>query len=511
MQQTLAIELLEDAIFSARSATEGGHGSLDRIPGAALLGAAAARLYKKLDRRDAFTAFHSGKLRFGDGLPLCGEAIAYPVPFAWYHAKSVPPAADGRLQKSVVHNFQFVSHITPPAGADNDTEVQPKQLRTGYVHADGTRIKPDHRLRLKTAIDPDKGRAAEGQLFGYDALARGQHFAARIEADDDVEQSLFDRVIEALTGKLLLGRSRSAEYGRARAWAIDAVATPPGPIAGERVTLWLLSDLALASWDGQPTLNPDAESLQLPGAKLVPDRSFLRARRYSPWNAARGGFDRERLVLCAGSVITLHVPGGLSETQAARLQAGVGLHREAGLGRLWVNPPLLADPHPAFASSEFSATSAVAGESTAAPRPPDDPLRDWLEEQTGDWRADAEQAGLDLAREYVSLLWSARRLAGVAADQPFGPSKAQWGRVMEQARQHDGQRLFDKLFRGDSAVIKRDAEGWQEDLRLPGGEWQRLADWLEDALAYGGERRGYDHKVRRLAHRVRDDIDRRRV
>lgn len=84
------------------------------------------------------------------------------------------------------------------------------------MRADGLRVRPQRELRLKTAIDPQQGRAEEGRLFGYDALLRGQTFQARLDADYDVNPDLFRRVTDALSGERLLGRSRSAEYGRAR-------------------------------------------------------------------------------------------------------------------------------------------------------------------------------------------------------------------------------------------------------------------------------------------------------
>lgn len=504
MHRTLAIELIDDAVFSARSATEGGHESLDRIPGGALLGAAAAKLYGSLDRKTAFDAFHSGRLRFGDGLPYERGALGFPMPLAWHHAKAQPPDRNKPLDPNAIYNFQHTESIDSATDAPAAVERQPKQLREGYVQADGTWLRPARSLRLKTAIDPETGRAAEGQLFGYDALARGQCFAAWIESDDDFDAGLFEQIIDALTGSLLLGRSRSAEYGRARSWSVDVGAPVPGALQGSRLTLWLLSDLALVGAEGQPTLCPDAVSLALPGATLCAGQTFLRSRRYSPWNAARQGYDRERLVLSAGGVITLALTQPLTLEQTARMHSGIGLYREAGLGRLWVNPPLLADKHPSFEQP-------CASEATTDEPAPSDPLIAWLEGQAGDWKAEAERAGVELAERYIKLVAEARRIAGVPPDLPFGPSKSQWGRVLETAREHDGKRLFDVLFSGDSAVIKPKAEGWSEEVPVKVGQWERLAGWLQGQLPHNEAQRGYAHKVRRLARRVRDDIDTRRV
>lgn len=532
MHQALAITLIEDAVFSARSATEGGHESLDRIPGATLLGAAAAKLYAKLDSTSAFTAFHSGLLSFGDGLPYSGDSVAYPVPLSWHHAKSEQPeltiaTADSKvfdfphcqpnntgnsgieslrkLYGHKIYNFQHCRRIDAVEGL---TEPQPKQLRAGFVRpGDGAWLKPKHELRLKTAIDPATGRAAEGQLFGYDALARGQTFATRIEADDDLDPALFERVIDALTGPLLLGRSRSAEYGRAEARPISLAPPPLGASQGDLLTLWLLSDLAPTDRFGQQTLMLDHQSLGLPDAEIMYGQSFLRTRRWSPWNGARQGYDRERLVLSAGGVITLKLERDLTPEETDRLCAGIGLHREAGLGRLWINPPLLAGKHPHFADLK----SVKPAMPRIAPQRPNDPLIAWLEDQSGDWKTEAEQTALQLADDYRKLMQRARQAAGVVTELSFGPSKSQWGRVLEAARERDGQALFDTLFNGDSAIVKSTGEGWDEEVPVKTGNWQRLADWLKERLTEQRTDRGYAHSVRRLARRIRDDIDKRRV
>jgi len=505
-QRSLNIELIDDCVFSAHAATQGGHESLDRIPGATLLGVAASRLYAQLSRQQAWLAFHSGKLRFGDGLPLAGDQPGYPMPLSWHQRKSEQPGQGGRLTTGAVFNFL---HGSMPL--QGDREAQPKQLRAGYIHADGRWTMPKHALRLKTAIDPGTGRAAEAQLFGYDSLARGQRFAACIEADADFDHGLFDRVIAALNGEILLGRSRSAEYGRARTRPAELPAPVPGSLAGTRLTLWLLADLALADACGQTTLTPDADSLSLPGAVVDWSQTYLRSRRYSPWNAARRGYDCERLVLSAGGVISLDLPAPLTRAQAARLHAGIGLCREAGLGRLWINPPLLESFNPGFAEG---ATDACRQEAAK----PTDPLIAWLEGQQGEWKVEAEDRAEALADAYRKAVESARRYAGVGQGVPFGPSKSQWGRILEAARMQSGQLLFSALFTagnsGNDAIVKDSADGWSIEMLLnQGAQWQKLSQWLRGQLSFqaNSDARAYAHLIRQLAHRVRDDIDKRRV
>ena len=501
-QQALKIELLDDCVFSATPATEGGHESLDRIPGAALLGAAASRLYTDLERGDAFTVFHSGKVRFGDGLPWDGHNIGWPVPRCWHYPKTEGANKDDFLIADNLYNFAVESISKLPDGQ------QPKQLRDGYVHADGRYSKPAHSLRLKTAIDPATGRADEGRLFGYDALHRGQTFLSVIEADDEVEDTLFERVVEALQGQVLLGRSRSAEYGRARITLVELPELPqPSADGDDSLTLWLLSDLALTDARGQPTLQPDGEALGLPGAQVVWERTFLRGRRYSPWNAARHGYDRERLVLEAGGVITLQLNGHGRGEAIGALEKGVGLYREAGLGRIWIDPPWLQSLHPVFAGR-----STAARETTPAPEP-NHPLVDWLKAAAGvDWKTEAEQRVREFEKIYLEKLDESRRLHGVPDGVAYGPSRSQWGTVLEKARSATGNALHHALFEEDDAVIKTTGEGWNIEVKA-GWEYLPLARWLERHFAdrKNAAPKAYAHFVRLLARRLQDHIGNRRV
>jgi len=494
LRQTLDITLLDDCVFSERAGTEGAHDTLDRIPGSALLGAAAAQLYARLSAEQAYAVFHSGRLRFGDGLPAAHDGVAWPVPMCWHYDKNHKPKeslADQRI-------FNLLLGSAPP-------KIQFKQLREGYVSASGRWIKPTRNYRMKTAISPATGRAAEAQLFGYSALQRGQRFVAQIEADADFDPALFARVIEVLQGHLFLGRSRSAEYGRVRIeHRTREHAEQPGPVNGSMLTLWLLSDLAPCNAHGQPTLELDVAGLGLPaGSRIDWAKTFTRSRRYSPWNAKRHGFDSERQVLMAGGVIHIELPEGTdTPALAAQLSRGIGLYREAGLGRVWVNPPLLATEHPAFGAPQAAAVT----QPPAVPRP-DHPLIDWLSRQTSTSREAIDARVREITEAYHEAIKAARREKGYpnyATD--FYPSRSQWGSVLEAARARDGQDLYRALFQGNDAVIKTTGKGWNLEVSLAAGQSQRgpLADWLKHRLADPSTQTCDARLVQQLARRLMD-------
>ncbi len=477
----LFLTLKDDCVFSERAATEGGHRGLDYIPGGAILGAAAAQLYRTLPTVDAFLLFHSGRVRFGNGLPIAEDGErAWPVPFCWHHIKGERAEEGGRLVGERIWHLGLLDEL--PHGH------QPQQLRRGYVTAGGELCVPTQALRLKTAIDPTTGRAREAALFGYDSLSAGQRFASRVTADADVSDGLLDKLGEVLMQEVLLGRSRSAEYGRAGVEIREIVADPgaaldlPLPLGDgakmKETIMWLLSDLAALDDFGQPTLTPRPESLGLPRGDLLANKSFVRVRRYSPWNAHRGGPDLERQVLAQGSVLVFQLERSLNEMERARIAAGLGAHREAGLGQVSLDSPLLATEQPHFA------TPAKAAAEPAKPQRPVSPLVEWLEERwkSQSVRQDSATRARELAHEYRALLGSARRLKGLADRAEIGPSASQWGSALAEAKAARGD-LARKLFDENNGVCKPSAPGWSDE------HWddrnhptRSFAAWLREVL-----------------------------
>lgn len=473
----LTLTLIDDLVASQSGATEGGHESLDFIPGATLLGAVAARLYQALSRADAYLVFHSGAVRFSDGLPLVNDAPCWPMPLCWHAEK-------GQKFEDAHCRLQAAQIDWPERLRTRNPKAQPKQLRDGFIRADGLVVRPSKTLRMKTAIDPRKGRIAQAQLFGYESLRAGQQFAASIEADAAVADHLWQKIatLFAAPTQLLLGRSRSAEYGRVHAvpTAVRIAAPPrldPAATGTSDLILWCLTDLALLDDNAQPTLTPTPKHLGLTRGEIDPDRTFLRFRRYTPWNAYRGTFDLQRQVIRRGSVITLTGIGALSDAERAEIGTGIGLYREQGLGQVCIDPAWLhADP-PRFAPPiEASGPPKL-------PRPADDALICWLEARAagGATQRAAEQAAKQQARALAERYAAARAYNGTASQLPIGPSPAQWGSVYEAARQagdRDGLRAA--LFDGTDAICKPTGENWQTSLRDDAGV-RSFRDWFESS------------------------------
>ncbi len=176
------------------------------------------------------------------------------------------------------------------------------------------------------------------------------------------------------------------------------------------------------------------------------DKCFIRTRRYSPWNAYRGGPDLERQVIVQGSVLVFEFeqPVTLTQKHLQRLQSGLGMHREAGLGHVWLEPKLLKTLHPQFPNKTSEHSQATPHSLSKSP------LILWLENQRNrqiNYQEERELA-VKLAHQYRELLVSARKLKGWADKTPIGPSASQWGNVGEAAKSASNdndldRRLFD--------------------------------------------------------------------
>lgn len=498
----LILTLEEDAVFSERAATIGGHRSLDYIPGSALLGAAASQLYSQLSTNDAFTLFHSGQVRFSNGLPLgAAETTAWPIPLCWHQVKGEQIYTEHNSTKQFIAKNIWL-------GAELPDNKQPQQLRNGYVTNSGACLQPrdDMRLRMKTSIDFNTGRARTGMLFGYEAISAGQRFRSQITADASVDSKLITKLRKVFTNPIYLGRSRSAEYGRVTVTVRDWAPKPLKTHTSKHITLWLLSDLAALDDKGQPTFAPKPEWLGLPPGQLLLDRTFLRTRRYSTWNAHRASPDLERQVIGQGSVLTFELTEPCPQQTLAQLAAGIGAHQEVGLGQVDPNPFWLhnQDQHPYFETA-----SAVTEHKKPTPSVHKSALVKWLEgeQYTQQTRSDITTQVRELISDYRACLRSARILKGLADDVEIGPSASQWGNVLAKAKEaRDSRGLGAGLFEGNSCACKETMSGWQDEYWTPQG-LEKFSDWIRKQFNTNQDTRFMQTLAREILDVVRPKIN----
>lgn len=453
----LEVKLQSDAIFTASSATVGQPASLDYLPGATLLGAAAQRCYAQLGDA-AFGVFHMGAVRFGDGRPLHPSyGVALPTPLSWHTLKYGRGSFD-------------LSQVERPS-------EQVQQLRGAWVlpGSEGwLRWSLGRKASMRTAIT-EGGRAREGLLYGFEAVPAGTTYLVELSGHDEAS---LDHVSQALCqAPIRVGRSRSAEFGeaqvsiRAHAPEDNAPSTPANP---DTLRVLCLGDLALMDAStGMPRLLPHPSDFGLVagdgGWVLDPSRTFLRFRSYSPYNGKRRRPDMERQVIVSGSVITFKrsgdaPPADLPALRAA-LASGVGEYRSSGLGSVLVEPRVLADRHPEVVPLQ-------PGPPAQHAEAPDDPLINWLRARQD------EASAFDAAWDFADR--KAREAAG------WGIPRAQWGRIRALA--------------ADARYLGRSVKSVQDDLKSQVSEGVAADIW---GKKHSKELIQWFEKLPKNIHRVR--------
>lgn len=282
MTQAFLITLQDPVVTSAHGATASAPEALPYIPGAMLWGLAASYLYQQR-QADADEILHSGQTRFSDGLPVLDNgAMALPAPLSLHRSKTAAPHVSAATD--------FASN--PPAL--HHKQIRGQAITTGV---EAKFYKPRRESSQRTAISIETGMAKDGQFFSYDALSPGQQFVATINSDD---QGLRD----FLTGDHFLGRSKASEFGRVTIAPIDQpeMQLPDTGMNGA-IYVWFLSDFWAISETGLPTLCPDAA--QFGGTDILWDKSFIRTRQFSPFNAKWQARAEGRTLITRGSVLTL--------------------------------------------------------------------------------------------------------------------------------------------------------------------------------------------------------------
>lgn len=327
IRKNYTIQLEEDAVISRIGAAESAHQSLDYIPGSVWIGVLADKM--NFDPQWAL----SGKIRFHNAYPLVvsGEA-SWPAPFSYHQIKGK----------------NFTEKLINKLDRKSDEGQQLEQVRKGFVTSNGKFAKMKPRSQTKTSIDRDKyGSAKESILFEYESVPAGTRFLLTIDADDEMKEFI-DKIHESLNGKkVLIGRSRSAEYGKVTVENVKKDYPVPTPNLRENnLFVYFASDAQIMK-NGVPVLSPEPEDLGLPEAEIDEQRTYVRTRTYSPWNSEYNCRMTERQVICAGSVITLKMPEPFNEetlnSWQNKLSGGIGAFRVEGLGRVFLNPSFIAE------------------------------------------------------------------------------------------------------------------------------------------------------------------------
>ena len=475
----LQLTLTEPLVLSQSNATEGAHQSLDYIPGATVLGAIAAKHYRDFKQQGkAYDIFHSGKVRFHNAYPLVNDQPSYPIPLSLHFDK----LGDKMAPINYLHKTYANEKDSDPKAIKQ--VIQGKQHRKGYAAPTDENqawcfFEPGKTLQMRTAINPQKGKAQESQLYGYQLLKAGTQYLAQISCDDAELAQQLEQVLKN-QNSLLIGRSRSAQYGKVQLNLQTAKLNQPNKpiikIDGENhLVLWLASDMAIYNQHGQPTLAPELQDMGLHvQGEFVSKKSFVRTRQYAPYNGFRKSYDLERQVLTQGSILTYKLTSELTDADMQTLQQGMGAYTENGLGQI-----VMDDSFKLLQQSDITLKEhkPKPSDKNQTVQKPDTALLAYLEDQVVQRDIETKYAKQidDLLVELENLYKSARNYNGLMQGQSFGPGKTQWGALRNYATQaKNKQTLLATLFVGQDAFIKDSDKDWD----VSSGQ-TTFKNWLE--------------------------------
>jgi CRISPR-associated protein Csx10 len=333
-------ELKDSISISSNHSSEYSQICLDYIPGSAVSGALACRLYsegsgneKILDR-----VFQNNEAVFSNCLPLeenDGLHAVFPAPSCLHYEKGADE-----------DDTDYINLVKSVPG-----KVQLKQVRSGYLNSSGGRFSVVRHSATKTAIDPDSQTAAESKLFTLNFIDSGTRFWGYVDIPDGTIPK--DDMEKFLNSTVRIGKCRSSEFGRVklslipadRIPAIEKILLKPSPAEGNdrRLYLWCLSDVEFVDLEtAAGTFVPQGSNLWLDctcDIKYNPEKSFIRTGRIRYFNRKRNGYDSEKCLIKRGSVICFDLGSPLDAAQLEKIaRDGVGLSRHQGLGRVMVNP-----------------------------------------------------------------------------------------------------------------------------------------------------------------------------
>jgi hypothetical protein len=444
----IQLTLQEPLVISQSNATEGAHQSLDYLPGATLLGALAAKHYANFKVKGlSYDIFHSGKVRFNNAYPVIDNQASQPLPLSLHYDK----LGDKESPINYLHT-KF-----------NNGE-QGKQHRKGYITKQDNQAwslyEPQKTLQMRTAINPNKGIAQESQLYGYQMLKAGEIYQTQIDCDSPELESLL-RDSLASQKELLIGRSRSAQYGRVNLNVlpkqINELKEPLMKVDGDIcLILWLKSDMAIYNQNGQPTLSPTLKELGLETTgEFMAHKSYVRTRQYSAYNGFRRSYDLERQVISQGSVLTYKIIGNFVANDLIILQQGLGAFTENGLGQVVLNPKIQQVLQLETVKLQKQAPQNI----PKNVEKPNSELIQFLESKHHaiaviDNMALSLPESLNTIKEMYK---SARNYNGVQAGQTCGPTKTQWGAIRDLAEsEKTTQDLHHALFSNNDGFINKD-------------------------------------------------------
>lgn len=460
----------DPVIISQSNATTNNHNTCDFIPGSAILGALAAKLYPELaeDQSKSWNIFHTGTVQFGPCYPLVGREVALPIPASWHIEKGKLAFENAKLNEQT---------INIPSVFYDRGETQYKQLRGGFITSKGVEAQVKMGQVTKTAINNKLGIVEQGQLYSYSYIEQAQTFVGWIEAPESYK-SLIENALRQVTR---IGRAKNTEFGRVAVTPITGKFEPPQSLQSQLV-LWCAADCEFLDEFGNSSLLPSGKMIdsELDEVTLNKDQSYIRSHTIARFNQKRQSFDSQTQVISKGSVLVFDLNGQtLSQTILNKIAAdGIGINKQFGQGWVMVNPSWY-DAEQLTPSQLYSPLDVEPQKLAADCGEGESTLLAWINEHQAaeQSKTSAKQDALKLLRKVEKAYDSARGFNNIGKHLQAGPSSNQWSRIYELVKA-DVENWNALAFKGEHCICKakNDEFGW-------GIEWQGQTGYTNFAAA----------------------------
>lgn len=442
MAKTLKFKctLESDLVLSQTSSSEENQKTLDFIPGNNFLGIVASQLYQD-GSVTSLDLFHSGKVRFGDAHPSVDGIRGLKVPASMYY-----PKLGSASEECYIH------HLTNHYSEDIKAK-QLKQCREGFYsfsEKTGTPVAIQKNFTIKSAYDGEKRHSKDGQMFGYESIAKG--LVMYFEVESELADELNQQIVDALIGQNHIGHSRSAEFGLVTIEQEDyqeIESSRPDP-ANDFVTVYADGRLIFLDENGNSTFQPSAKALGIEGGDIDWSKSQIRTFQYAPWNGKRHTYEADRCGIEKGSVFVVKLNGASCPEKSQY----VGYYRNEGFGKVIYNPTILKGNPKESGKALFTLEEEKPLEpSDTKASMPNSPLIDFL--QNRKQTVNSNQTVYQIVQEEASLL------------EPYfkkGKFASQWGSIRSLAMiTSDSHQLITAIDAFLSHGVAKDK--WEEQSR----------------------------------------------
>ncbi|HOV91199.1 MAG TPA: RAMP superfamily CRISPR-associated protein [Syntrophorhabdaceae bacterium] len=179
--------------------------------------------------------------------------------------------------------------------------------------------------------DYERGTTKKGIIFNYESINEGQTFKGALFS---IDESLLKKLVDTFENPLevTIGRSRSAQYGRAKVEFKDPVKFEPDVDHDDELSLTFTSPAIILNEYGFPSV--DINTLQnVLGTGVEIIKAFIRSEPYEGYNSVWRLKKPSDMCISAGSCLLIKAEGeALTRLRELELK-GIGQRTNEGFGR----------------------------------------------------------------------------------------------------------------------------------------------------------------------------------